>query len=217
MLGTMRVHRRKIPLEAKLGKGATLYSSAFLFTPPEENIMLLSYKAKKNEVVYLLSSSHKTTTVYYGEQKKPQAILDYNATKGGEDTADEMLRTHSKKAASRRWLLAAFFNLVDITALDTNIICADISISTCSRRNFLIKLGESLCSAERSRQQKAQYILRLKRIRQGEDEDLPPSKQTKMSDVPIHQNESQVCQLLTFCLWGMLCSSLSHLLKCKGF
>ena len=69
MLGTMRAHRRKIPLEAKLGKGAALYSSTFLFTPPEKNIMLLSYKAKKNEVVYLLSSSHKTTTVYYGEQK----------------------------------------------------------------------------------------------------------------------------------------------------
>ena len=62
MLGTMRAHRRKIPLKAKLGKGATLYSSTFLFTRPEENIMLLTYKAKKNEVVYLLSSSHKTTT-----------------------------------------------------------------------------------------------------------------------------------------------------------
>ena len=94
-------------------------------------------------------------------------------------TANEMLRTYSTKAASRRWSLAAFFNLVDITALDTNIISADISISTCSRRDFLIKLGESLCSAERSRRKKAQYILRLKRIRQGEDEDLRPFKQTK--------------------------------------
>ena len=63
MLGTMRAHRCKIPLKAKLGKSATFYSSTFLFTRPEENIMLLSYKAKKNEVVYLLSSSHKTTTV----------------------------------------------------------------------------------------------------------------------------------------------------------
>ena len=69
MLGTMRAHRREIPFEAKLGKGATLYSPTFLFTPPEENIMLLSYKAKKNRVIYLLSSSHKTTTVDYGEQK----------------------------------------------------------------------------------------------------------------------------------------------------
>ena len=141
--------------------------------------MLLSYKAKKNKVVYLLSSSHKTITVDYGEQKKPQAILDYIATKGGVDTADEMLRTYSTKAASRRWPLAAFFNLVDITVLNTYIICADISITTCSRRDFLIKLGESLCSAERSRRQKAPHILRLKQIRQGEDEDLPHSKRTK--------------------------------------
>ena len=47
MLGTMRAHRREIPPEAKLGKGATLYSSSFLFRPPEENVMLLSHKAKK--------------------------------------------------------------------------------------------------------------------------------------------------------------------------
>ena len=112
-------------------------------------------------------------------KKKPQATLDYNATKEGVDAADEMLRTYLTKAASRRWPLAAFFNLVDITASHTYIICADISISTCLRRDFLIKLGESLCSAERSRRQKASHILCLKRIRQGEDEDLPPSKLTK--------------------------------------
>ena len=99
MLSTIRAHRREILPEAKLGKGATLYSSTFLFTPPDENILLLSYKAKKNKV-YLLSSRHKTTTVNYGEQKKSQAILHYNATKGGVDTADEMLRTYSTKAAS---------------------------------------------------------------------------------------------------------------------
>ena len=87
-----------------------------------------------------------------------------------------MLCTYSTKAASQSWTLATFFNLVDITTLDTNIIWADISISTCSRHDFLIKLGESLCSAERSRRQKVPHILRLKRIRQREDEDLPPSK-----------------------------------------
>ena len=179
--------------------------------------MLLSYKAKKNKVVYLLFSSHKTTTVNYGEQKKPQAILDYNATKGGVDTADEMLRTYSTKAASQSWPLTAFFNLVDITALDTYIICADISMSTCSRRDFLIKLGESLCFTERSRRQKAPRILRLKRISQGQDEDLPPSKRTKCR--MCHSNKTKVnwANCLLFCLWKMLCSSLLHLLECRGF
>ena len=63
--------------------------------------MLLSSKAKKSKVVYLLSSSHKTATLDDGKQKKPQAILDYNATKRGVDTADKMFRAYSK-AASRR-------------------------------------------------------------------------------------------------------------------
>lgn len=39
------------------------------------------------------------------------AISFYNATKGGVDTANEMLRGYSAKAASRKWPLTAFFNL----------------------------------------------------------------------------------------------------------
>ena len=95
MPGTMRAHGLEISSEAKLGKDAILYSSTFVFTSPEESIMLLLVQPKE----------------------KPQAILDYNATKVGVDTADEILRAYSTKAASRRWPLAAFFNLVDITAL----------------------------------------------------------------------------------------------------
>ena len=69
MLGAMRAYRREIPSEAKSGKDAILYSSTFVFTPPEESMMLLSYKAKKNKVVHLLSFGHKTTTADDGEQK----------------------------------------------------------------------------------------------------------------------------------------------------
>ena len=36
-------------------------------------------------------------------KKKPEEILYYNSTKGGVDTADEVLRCYSTKAASRRW------------------------------------------------------------------------------------------------------------------
>ena len=111
MQGTMRAHRREIMSETKLGKDAVCIHSAFVFTPPEESIMSLSYKAKKNKVVYLLCSSHKTTTVDDGEQKKPQAFSDYSATKEGVDTADKILRAYSTKAAFRRWPLAAFFKV----------------------------------------------------------------------------------------------------------
>ena len=136
--------------------------STFLFNAPEESIMLLSYKAKKIKLVYLFPSSHKSTTINENKKKKPQAILDYNTNKGGVDTADEMLRTYSTKAASRSWPLVTFFNLLNITALITYIIYANISISICTRHTFLIKLGKSLCSAEKSRRQKTPHLLRLK-------------------------------------------------------
>ena len=157
----MRAHRREIPSQKKIGKREVLYLSTFLFTAPEANIMLLSYKVKKLKLVYIFPSSLKSTTINK-DKKKAQAILDYNANKKGVDTADEMLRTYSTKVASRSWPLVTFFNLLNITALITFIIYANISISICTRHTFIIKLGKSLCSAEKSRRQKTPHLLRLK-------------------------------------------------------
>ena len=83
--------------------------------------MMLSYKAKKNKVVFLLSYKYK-------------AILDYNYNKAGVDTANKMLRSYSTKVLSRRWPLAAFFNLQNIVSLNTYIKHTDISLSGQNRR-----------------------------------------------------------------------------------
>ena len=74
--------------------------------------MMFSNKVKKNKVVFLLSSERKAVEVCEGEKRKPKAILDCRNNKGGIVTADEMLRSYSTKASSRRWPLAAFFNLL---------------------------------------------------------------------------------------------------------
>ena len=181
IVGTIRRHRREIPNEIRFEKDAALYSSNFFFTLPPESIMILSYKAKKNKVVFLLSSEHKTVEVHEGEKRKPKAILDYNKNKGGVDTANEMLRSYSSKASSRRWPLAAFFNLLDIVSLNMYLICKDITLSAQNRRQFLIKLGEELCASERSRRHEMPHLLRFKPIRDRADEDLPPTKRTKCS------------------------------------
>ena len=82
-------------------------------------------------------------------KRRTEAILFYNETKGGVGTADEMLRGHSTKAASRGWSLAAFFKLLDIVCLDAYVICKDVGIENVSRRCFLLQLGEALCDVER--------------------------------------------------------------------
>ena len=78
--------------------------------------MILSYKAEKNKVVFLPSSEHKTVDVHEGEKTKSNFGLQQK--QNGVDTADEMLPSYSTKTSSRRWPLAAFFNLLDIVSLN---------------------------------------------------------------------------------------------------
>ena len=47
---------------------------------------------------------NKAVVVYEEEKRKPKAILDCYNNKDRIDTADEMLRSYSTKALSRRWL-----------------------------------------------------------------------------------------------------------------
>ena len=77
-------------------------------------------------------------------KKCPGAILFYNETKGGVDTADEMLRGYSTKVASRRWPSAAFFNLLNIVCFDVYVICKDVRNENVSQRCFLLQFGEAV-------------------------------------------------------------------------
>ena len=138
---------------------------------------MCSYKEKNAKNIYLLSSMHNVEGVEEKDPKRrPEAILFYNETKGGVDTADEMLRGYSTKAASRRWPLAAFFNLLDIVLLDAYVICKDVGIQNVSRRCFLLQLGEALCDAECKRRNPS--ILRLSAAvgNHSGDAELPEKK-----------------------------------------
>ena len=178
MVGTVHQNRKEIPEELKHDKKDELQTSRFLFSA-SENIMMCSYKAKKAKSVYLLSSMHNVERVKEKDPKRrPEATLFYNETKGGVDTADEILRGYSTKAASSRWPLAAFFNLLDIVCLDAYVICKDVGIENVSRRCFLLQLGEALCDAECKRQKPS--ILRVSAAvgDHSGDAELPEKKRT---------------------------------------
>ena len=57
-----------------------------------------------------------------------------------------------KNPCSSRWPLAAFFSLLEITCWNSFVIARDIGITHSNRRDFLIQLGELLCTAERHKQ-----------------------------------------------------------------
>lgn len=80
---------------------------------------------KKNKAVILLSTLHYDKKVV-GELQKPDAIMYYNKTKGGVDAMDQMLSQYTTKRRTKRWTLAFFYNVIDVMALGTFIICKEI-------------------------------------------------------------------------------------------
>ena len=93
LLGTVKKNRRKLLFEFVNVKGREVFSSKFAL---HEDATLVSYCPKKGKVVTLLSSMHSQREVDATEpQNKPAMILEYNATKGGDDTSDQILRMYS--------------------------------------------------------------------------------------------------------------------------
>lgn len=119
LVGTVRKNKTEIPVEFMPHKKRNVRSSTFGF---DGDLTLVSYVPKTNRAVILLSTMHHTNVVDGGEEKKPEIVLDYNATKGGVDTADQLIRTYSVKRKTNRWPVVCFFNVLDIAALNGMII-----------------------------------------------------------------------------------------------
>lgn len=116
LVGTIRSNKRELPKQftsAEVAKKRGAISSSFCFSGVCE---LVSFTTHTKKNVLLLSTAHATKDVD-PKTGKPLVILDYNQHKGGVDTFDKMLRGFTCKRKSNRWLMAIFFNMVDVAAL----------------------------------------------------------------------------------------------------
>ncbi|XP_049308583.1 piggyBac transposable element-derived protein 3-like [Bactrocera dorsalis] len=142
-VGTIRSNKACIPPEMKQNKIRAVLSSEFGFH--QDNVAICSYVPKKNKAVILLSRVHYDKEVE-GVKRKPAAIMHYNKTKVGIDAMDQMLTHYTTKRKTKRWTLAFFYNIVDVMALGSFIICKENNNYTKSdaRRKFLYDLSEML-------------------------------------------------------------------------
>ena len=120
LFGAIRKHRREIPTELVIARGREHLSSLFAF---RNDATLVSYCPKKGNTVVLLNSLHSKPEITVEQpSKKPCRILEYNTSKCGGDRADQMLRMYSTKRMTRRWPMAIFYNMIDISALNAFIL-----------------------------------------------------------------------------------------------
>ncbi|KAM3601541.1 uncharacterized protein V6R79_014643 [Siganus canaliculatus] len=115
LVGTIRKNRPELPPELLRLQGREILSSTFAFTATPT---LVSYIPKRAKNVVLLSTKHRAPEISSGEKRKPQMIVDYNSCKGGVDTMDKMISTYTCSRRTRRWPLAIFFNMLDMSALN---------------------------------------------------------------------------------------------------
>jgi hypothetical protein len=156
MVGTVRASRRDIPKHLTRYQGREVFSTIELITTStadrRDKALLVSYVAKKNKVVNILSTAHNKITGYVGSKHKPDVLLFYNATKGGVDAMDERVATYTTKFKCRRWHVAFFCNILDISAFNAFALHCLVepqwnANKSHRRRLFLIELGNSLISA----------------------------------------------------------------------
>ena len=149
----MRKNRTKLPagsVSTKVRKeSTTLYGY-------QKEAMIASYCPKKGKVVTLLSTMHSDKgTKSPAPKKKPEVITYYNATKGGIDTLNRMVRWFTSKRKTRRWPMVIFYNMLDISALNAFIMWMSLNKENHAgkrgnrlRRSLLICLAKKLAGLQ---------------------------------------------------------------------
>lgn len=112
ILGTIRKNKRQIPQQLlEMNKSRSPNTSIFVY---DKNLTMVSYKPKQNKNVLLLSSMH-TEGGINENTKKPYMIEYYNSTKGAVDTVDQMCSGHNTSRKTKRWPMAIFFNIINLS------------------------------------------------------------------------------------------------------
>ena len=140
----LRQTKREAPEERK--KKKELHETEVFRHNDQTAITLTSYQCKAAKNVAILSSLHLDVQVSSDEnpKKKPDSILYYNETKVGVDVFDQMARLYSVKAASRRWPMHVFYNVVDMALINSWVIYKHVCQSNISRREYIQKIAEEL-------------------------------------------------------------------------
>ena len=152
IVGTVRRQRREIPDGETLMRQRDLHASEIYSTTRNGiTTSLTIYKAKRNKIVYLLSTMHPTVSIDTCHSKKlPETIAMYNRTKVGVDVLDQMARYFTCKSGTRRWPMAVFFNILDISCINAWVLYQEVTGQRIPRRDFLLQLVMEMCRPTQS-------------------------------------------------------------------
>lgn len=141
LLGTVRGNKKFLPQISK--KKMKKFESKILYT--ERNISLTTYQSKEKKTVHLLSSMHRNVSIDRDSRKLlPETVKDYNELKCSVDIADKMMKDHTTKVPAKRWVMQVFYNLLDMSILNSYLLYVAVNKSKISRLNYMKMLVDEL-------------------------------------------------------------------------
>ena len=120
LIGTVRGNKSEIPGEMKDKTTRTPGSSAFLFTKDMTLVSYVPNTQTSKKIALLMSSMHGDNSL--ASSGKPTIIEDYNRTKGGVDTFDQMCSQYSCSRKTKSWPLCVFFGMLNAGVINSWII-----------------------------------------------------------------------------------------------
>lgn len=145
IVGTIKKNKPQIPHCFREVKERKVGSSMFGFPYLPNSTLLLSHVPKKNKNVLMLSTLHKDDTIDpESPLDKPEVITFYNLTKGGVDVVDRMKKEYRVGRISNRWPLTIFNGLLNVAAINSQIIYKANTGNMMARRIFITELAKAI-------------------------------------------------------------------------
>ncbi|KAL6473223.1 hypothetical protein MHYP_G00194110 [Metynnis hypsauchen] len=177
LLGTINKIRRELPDSAKKTLDREEFSTQVFST---SGATLTVYAPKRRKTVCILSSMHSMVETGDTQKKKPNTVTDYNSLKCGVDVMDQMVRKYTVRSGTRRWPVAVFYNLIDISALNAHVLFQACTGVKERRSDFLVKLAREL----------AQSHMAAKEVHKENLQQQPPTPDT---------GKRELCQVKCCC------------------
>ncbi|XP_047099197.1 piggyBac transposable element-derived protein 4-like [Schistocerca piceifrons] len=147
VVGTIKQNKPEIPNEMKLSASRAIHSSLFAF---RGDTTMVSYVPKMKKSVVLIGTMHHDRNIDETHaKKKPDIMKFYNSTKGGVDQMDQKICYYTCKRQTRRWPFALWVNMMDVAAMNSEILFSAQHLtyhsgSSDKRHLFLRDLAEEM-------------------------------------------------------------------------
>lgn len=188
VIGTIKKNKRELPTQFTDIKFQyrTSDTSFFLF---HEDFTVVSYKPNQSKLVTLISSAHYDSSID-PITKKPEIVLNYNATKGGVDSFDQMTNNMNCSRKTKRWPLCFFYNMMNIANVNAYVIYIHNFYNKnkndekpMSRLEFMLSLHKELTNEW---QRHRLSFPKISRELRTNIQDVLEEKQVPINDKPQH-------------------------------